>query len=111
MDRAPPDGQLLEHATIKEIAKEVGKTPAQVLIRWALQRNAGSFITIPKSANPERIGINGDVFDWELPDSAIARIDALDCGFRCFCSYLKKPHNNVMWHDGKVERGDDSDFV
>jgi diketogulonate reductase-like aldo/keto reductase len=111
MGRAPPDGQLLSHATVTGIASDMGKSPAQVLVRWALQRYAGTLISIPKSSNPGRIADNADVYDWELSEEAIAALDQLDCGFRCFSSYLKTPENAVMWHDGKVEKGDESDFV
>lgn len=111
MGRAPPDGQLLSHPTIEGIAKGVGKSPAQVLIRWGLQKYAGTLISIPKSATPARITTNRNVFDWSLSAEAMVAIDKLDCGFRCFCSYLKKPDNKVMWHDGKVEKGDKSDYI
>ena len=39
------------------------------------------------------------------------KLNGLDSDFRYFISYLKKPDNNVRWHDGKIETGDDSDWV
>ncbi|TCP28725.1 diketogulonate reductase-like aldo/keto reductase [Scopulibacillus darangshiensis] len=68
-------GHLLEDPTIKDIASKYGKTPAQAIIRWDLQRG---IVTIPKSSNPNRIGQNGDVFDFELSKEDMDHIDALN---------------------------------
>lgn len=54
-----------------------GKTPAQVVIRWHLQRG---FILFPKSVRAERLRENLDVFDFSLTDAEISAIDALDPG-------------------------------
>jgi len=108
----PPDGPLL--VRVEPIAKEVGKTPAQVLVRWALQRYAGALVTIPKSSNPDRIASNAGVYGWSLTNAQMAAVDAISAGsddFRGFISYLKKADNDIKWHDGKVEKGDKSDFV
>ncbi len=64
---------------IGEIALAHGKTPAQVMLRWHLQEGRSA---IPKSVKPERIAANFDVFDFELGDTELARIDALDTGVR-----------------------------
>ena len=56
-----------------------GKTPAQVIIRWHLQLGN---IVFPKSVTPSRIEENFDVFDFELEDSDVASISALDAGNR-----------------------------
>ena len=61
------------------IAQRHGKTPAQVSLRWILQR---SITTIPKSVHSERIAENADVFDFVLTDGEMATIDALDAGQR-----------------------------
>lgn len=102
---------LLQHPTILKVASDVGKTAAQVLIRWGLQRYARQVVSIPKSSSEERIRQNGGVMEWSLPDEAMAAIESLECHFRYFISYLKTPTNNVSWHDGVVETGGDDDFV
>ncbi|MBF6247202.1 aldo/keto reductase, partial [Nocardia elegans] len=72
-------GTLLEDATITRIAQEVGRTPAQVIIRWHLQLGN---IVIPKSVTPARIEANFDVFGFELSREQMAAIDGLDRGGR-----------------------------
>jgi len=72
-------GQVLDEPVITEIAERVGKTPAQVVIRWHLQ--IGN-VVIPKSVTPERIEQNIDVFDFELTEQDLAAIAALDAGGR-----------------------------
>ncbi|EJF58130.1 Aldo/keto reductase [Dichomitus squalens LYAD-421 SS1] len=62
---------------ILEVAKKYTKTPAQILVRWSLQRG---FAPLPKSANPARVASNADVYDFELSAEDVARIDALDRG-------------------------------
>jgi diketogulonate reductase-like aldo/keto reductase len=70
-------GRRLDDSTVAAIAAEVGRTPAQVLIRWSLQKG---FIVLPRSSNPERIAENAAVFDFVLADGQMARLDALDEG-------------------------------
>ena len=65
--------------TIRAIAEEHGKSPAQVMLRWHLQQGRSA---IPKSTNPSRIAENFDIFDFALSDEALARIDDLDTGVR-----------------------------
>jgi diketogulonate reductase-like aldo/keto reductase len=72
-------GNTLEDATIGEIAKAHGKSPAQVMLRWHLQEGRS---VIPKSTKPTRIAENIDVFDFELSGDELAAIDALDTGHR-----------------------------
>lgn len=57
------------------IGKAHGKPPAQVMLRWHIQKGRQ---VIPKSVRPERIAKNFDVFDFELSTEEIARIDPLE---------------------------------
>ena len=70
---------VLQDRTIGDIASEHRKTPAQVILRWQLQRGRSA---IPKSTNPGRIAENFDVFDFELTAEQLSSIDALDRGVR-----------------------------
>jgi 2,5-diketo-D-gluconate reductase A len=72
-------GQVLDHPTISEIAEHQARTPAQVVIRWHLQLGN---VVIPKSATPERIEENFDVFAFELSREEMAAIEMLDVGER-----------------------------
>jgi diketogulonate reductase-like aldo/keto reductase len=65
--------------TLLEIARQHGKTAAQVMLRWHLQEGRSA---IPKSVKPARIAENFDVFDFELTREQIAAIDALERGVR-----------------------------
>lgn len=62
-----------------EIASRHDKTPAQVSLRWILQKG---FVTIPKSIHPSRIAENCDVYDFELSPEEMATIGTLDTGTR-----------------------------
>jgi diketogulonate reductase-like aldo/keto reductase len=68
-------GRHLGDARVAEIASRHGRTPAQVLIRWAVQRQ---LIVLPKSTPRERIEENAQVFDFTLSDADVAALDALD---------------------------------
>ena len=72
-------GKLLTHPVLTEIAQAHGKTTAQVILRWDLQRG---FILIPKSVHKERIVSNTDIFDFELSAEEMQRIFALNCNAR-----------------------------
>jgi diketogulonate reductase-like aldo/keto reductase len=68
-------GRHLGDATVAEIAQRVGRTPAQVLLRWGVQRQT---IVLPKSTHQERIRENADLFDFALSDEDMAALDGLD---------------------------------
>ncbi|MGX7201128.1 glyoxal reductase [Enterococcus plantarum] len=72
-------GKILEEPILVEIGKKYNKTAAQVIIRWHLQSDS---IVIPKSVHEERIKQNFDVFDFELTDDDIKRIDELNTNER-----------------------------
>lgn len=67
--------RVLGNPTIMELAEKLGKTPAQVVIRWNLQRGT---IMIPKSTHKERIISNFDVFDFELSEEDMAVMASLN---------------------------------
>ncbi|MGD0636425.1 MAG: aldo/keto reductase [Nitrososphaerales archaeon] len=67
-------GYKLRHPVVLEVAKGYSKSPAQVLIRWSLQHG---LVVIPKSARPERIKENSEVFDFEISAADMARLDSL----------------------------------
>ena len=73
------NGDPLGDETIARIAADHDKTVAQVILRWHVQHGT---IAIPKSARPERMAENLDVFDFELSAEEIASIDGLDKGTR-----------------------------
>ena len=72
---------LFTEPTLSEIGTAHGKSVAQVVLRWLVQRGV---VVIPKSVRPERMRENLDVFDFELTDVEMARIAALDCGASLF---------------------------
>jgi diketogulonate reductase-like aldo/keto reductase len=60
---------------IGEIAERLGRTTAQVMLRWAIQHNA---VVIPKSSRRDRIRSNAQIFDFSLGPSEMHALDALD---------------------------------
>ncbi|KAH7162473.1 NADP-dependent oxidoreductase domain-containing protein [Dactylonectria estremocensis] len=72
-------GARLNDPTLRIIASKHGKTPAQVLVRYALQKN---WIPLPKSAQADRIRENADVFGFVLDEGDMTMLDALDEGVK-----------------------------
>jgi 2,5-diketo-D-gluconate reductase A len=72
-----PGSDLLDDPTIAAIAAKYGKTPAQVVLRWHIELG---LVAIPKSASPDRLAQNIDIFDFELTDAEVAALSALDTG-------------------------------
>lgn len=68
-------GKVLADPVITAIADRLGRTPAQVTLRWAIQRGD---VVFPKSVTPERVRENFALFDFELSDDDVAAIAALD---------------------------------
>ena len=69
------NAQILEDATVKAVASEIGKTPAQVIIRWNVEHGV---VVIPKSVTPSRIEENLNVFEFVLTKGQIERLDQLN---------------------------------
>ena len=70
-------GRRLDHPVVKDVARRVGRSAAQVLLRWGLQQG---MVVLPKSTNPARIAENGALFDFTLDDRAMNDLDALEEG-------------------------------
>lgn len=69
-------GDLVTDPVVMEVAKNCDRTPAQVLLRWAVQQGVP---VLPKSSNPDRIKDNARLFDFTLSDTDMDRLSALDC--------------------------------
>jgi 2,5-diketo-D-gluconate reductase A len=70
-------GEVLQDPTVEAVARQVGRTPAQVVLRWHVQRGD---IIFPKSKTPDRVRENFELFDFELDEGSMASITALDKG-------------------------------
>jgi diketogulonate reductase-like aldo/keto reductase len=70
-------GLRLSHPTVVAVARRLGRSPAQVLLRWAVQHD---LIVLPKSVRPERIAENAAIFAFDLPADAMAELDRLEEG-------------------------------
>lgn len=78
-ERAADIPLLFDASAVTAAAKRVGKTPAQVLLRWSTQRNIA---VIPKSNNVNRLQQNLEVTDFDLTENELRAISALDRGLR-----------------------------
>ena len=85
-------GGLFDDPVLAAIARQYGKTPAQVILRWHLQRGV---VIIPKSTHIERMRQNLDVFDFTLSEEDMAAIAALDKKQSAFFSH--QDPNMVEW--------------
>jgi len=79
MKEAKDTPLLLEHPSVRKIADKHGKTPAQILLRWATQRGVA---VIPKSNNQHRLAQNLDVLNFEIGQSDMEEISGLNQGLR-----------------------------
>ena len=68
-------GNVLTDPAVESIARRAGQTPAQVVLRWHIERGD---IVFPKSVNPERIKENMGIFDFELPGEDVEAITLLN---------------------------------
>ncbi|MBI1346785.1 aldo/keto reductase [bacterium] len=67
---------VLEHPSVKKIAATHGRTPAQVVLRWGVQRGTA---VVPKTMNPARLSENLSLFDFQLNEQEMVAISALNC--------------------------------
>jgi methylglyoxal/glyoxal reductase len=81
-------GQVLKIPEIKEIGRKHGKSPAQIVLRWDLQKGV---ITIPRSARKSEIIENAQIFDFELDEEDISLINSLNRNKTVFPYYDKIP--------------------
>lgn len=79
MQRAVDAPLLFDHEVVKKAASRHGKSPAQVLLRWATQRNIA---VVPKSNNPDRLAQNLDVTGWDLSREEVEELSGLNKGLR-----------------------------
>lgn len=91
-------GGLFENPVLAGIGQAHGKTTAQVMLRWNMQRGV---VVIPKSVRRERMAENLDVFDFELTGDEMAAIAALDTGESSFFSF--RDPSMVEWFAQMVE--------
>jgi 2,5-diketo-D-gluconate reductase A len=70
-------GDVLSDPTVEAVAREVSRTPAQVVLRWHVQRGD---IVFPKSKTPSRVRENAAIFDFDLDEGSMAAISSLDKG-------------------------------
>ena len=71
-------GAYLKKDTLLHIGETYGKSPAQIGLRWLVQKGISA---IPKSVNPKRIAENADIFDFELSTEDMNAINSLDEGY------------------------------
>ncbi len=68
-------GRHLSNKVVREVADRLGRTPAQVLLRWSIQNG---FVVLPKSQHRDRIAENAAIFDFALSDEDLTALEALD---------------------------------
>lgn len=72
-------GNKFKHKTILELSKKYSKTPAQIMLRWAIQHNV---IPIPKSTHRKRIEENAAIFDFNIEDVDMGKLNSLNENYR-----------------------------
>lgn len=81
-------GAVLEDPVVTEVAEAHGVMPAQVVLRWAVEKD---IVVLPQSTTPDHIRANLDLFDWALDPDAFDRLDALDRGENVYYLDLDDP--------------------
>lgn len=82
--------RLLDEATVQEIARRHGRTPAQIVLRWGIQRGTS---IIPKSSNPAHLAENFAILDFALSEEEMAQVSALNKNLRfndpgVYCAFM-----------------------
>ncbi len=95
---AEGQNNIFSDPTLSEIGASHGKSVAQVVLRWLIQRDV---VVIPKSVRPERMRENIDVFDFELTDDEMARIAAMDTGATLFFDH--RDPEMVSWLNSRAD--------
>lgn len=99
---------LLEDPVVNAIAQKHGKTPAQILTRFLIQRKI-SFVM--KSKSPDRIKSNFQVFDFELTEDDMNELLALNKNERCYGMQITEEHKYFPFRENYSEDGDDCDGI
>ena len=77
--------KVLENPILKMVAEQLGKSPAQVALRWGLQMGHS---VLPKSISEARLKENLDVFNWSIPEDLFAKLSQIEqvsvCFYHCF---------------------------
>lgn len=84
--------EVLKHPILNMVAEKLGKSPAQVAIRWGLQMGHS---LLPKSTNEERIKANFEVFDWSIPDDLFDEFTKIE-QVGSFCRHIQLEQMSVF---------------
>ena len=79
LDMAEQQDSVLEQEVVLAAARRSGKTPAQIVLRWGVQRGTA---IIPKTSKTARMAENADLFDFQLSDQEMVDINSLNCDRR-----------------------------
>ncbi|KAH7711330.1 oxidoreductase [Aphelenchoides avenae] len=106
-----PQGDCLNNLKVQELAKKYGKTPAQILLRYMVQRGIS---VIPKSTNPNRVRENINIFDFELTPEDARKLETITERQRIFpamygINHPWYPYDDVLEHLG-VKRNEWTDI-
>ncbi|XP_060792310.1 glyoxal reductase [Neoarius graeffei] len=82
-------GALLEEPEVKDVAESCGRTPAQLLLRWAIQQGIS---VLPRSSQPQSVRENSRIFDFQLSEKEMQRLCALNCETR----YCKRDSTSIQ---------------
>lgn len=68
-------GKVFDHQTVREVAEKHDRSPAQVALRWAIEKD---IVVLPKSSSPDHIRSNFELFDWELDTTDHEKLDGIE---------------------------------